>query len=116
MRMRIPRALGSTLIVVLGGYLAVVFLLGPLLRRAPEGPHEPDREILRDYRQSLSRDAILPVYDPAFIGVEQADLRSDELVMGVEIEGEARAYPVGFLRFREMVNDQIGPIPFLVTW
>jgi hypothetical protein len=114
--MRLIRILGSSLIVVLGGYLVLVFVLGPLIRRAPEGPHQPDGEILRDFRQSLSRDAILPVYDPAFIGAEQADLRADELVMGVEIEGEARAYPVGFLRFREMVNDRIGPIPFLVTW
>jgi hypothetical protein len=36
--------------------------------------------------------------------------------MGVEIGDEAKAYPIGLLNRREMVNDEMGGIPYLVTW
>jgi hypothetical protein len=36
--------------------------------------------------------------------------------MGVAIRGEAKAYPVGLLNSREMVNDKLGRTPILVTW
>jgi hypothetical protein len=36
--------------------------------------------------------------------------------MGLEINGEARAYPIGIMRIREMVNDDVGGTPVLVTW
>lgn len=67
-------------------------------------------------RDRIPRDAIRPVYSPEFHSAELAELDQQELVMGVEINGEARAYPVGMLRIREMVNDEIGGIPVLVTW
>ena len=31
--------------------------------------------------------------------------------MGVAIAGEAKAYPVGLLNYREMVNDELAGIP-----
>lgn len=65
--------------------------------------------------QLLSRDAIRPVYDPEFTSNPDA-YEDDELVMGVAINGDARAYPVGYLRIREMVNDVIGGTPVLVTY
>ena len=68
------------------------------------------------FRQVLPRDAIRPVYAPKFIPAADAPLLPDELVIGVEIQGEARAYPIETLNLREMVNDRIGPVPFLVTW
>lgn len=36
--------------------------------------------------------------------------------MGIAINGEAKAYPVSVLRFREIVNDELGELPILVTW
>jgi hypothetical protein len=36
--------------------------------------------------------------------------------MGVALNGEAKAYPVTVLRIREMVNDELGGLPILVTW
>ncbi len=97
--------------VPLAGYLFLVFVLGPTVRPSPEGPNEAPEEVTRDYYQSVPRDAILPVYDPTFLPASEATLQPDELVIGVALEGEARAYPVGFLNFREMVNDRIGPDP-----
>ena len=68
------------------------------------------------WSQLLSRDAILPIYDPEFVPAAQADYTDDELVMGVAINGEAKAYPISPLNSREMVNDVLGGTPILVTW
>ena len=37
-------------------------------------------------------------------------------MIGVAINGESKAYPVGPLNFREMVNDVVGGVPILVSW
>jgi hypothetical protein len=48
--------------------------------------------------------------------VADAPLVDDELIIGIAIDGEAKAYPITVLRSREMVNDELGGIPILVTW
>ena len=75
---------------------------------------EDDQEY--SIRPLLPRDGILPFYDPVFILAADSSLSPDAMVMGVEINGDARAYPVGILRSREMVNDEVGGTPILVTW
>ena len=64
----------------------------------------------------LPLDGIAPVYDPQFVNAQEAPLLDDELVIGIQHQGEAKAYPITGLRFREMVNDEIGDWPVLVTW
>lgn len=85
----------------------------------PDSIYDPVRggeELPDGYRQLLKRDAIAPVYNPEFVGASGVDWPEDSLVIGVELDGEARAYPVGFLNRREMVNDNHRGIPTLVTW
>ena len=82
-------------------------------------PASGSRELAVDptqFRQLLPRDAIAPVYDALFAPAESASLLPGELVIGVEINGESKAYPVGPLNFREMVNDTVGGVPVLVSW
>ena len=62
----------------------------------------------------LPRDAIRPIYEPEFVEAIDSPLHADELVMGVAINGEAKAYPVTVLRFREMVNEHLNT--FSVLW
>ncbi len=69
-----------------------------------------------DYQQLLPFDGIPPVYEPQFIPADQAPLQEDELVIGIAIDGMAKAYPITVLRFREMVNDELAGLPILVTW
>ena len=69
-----------------------------------------------DYYQLLGRDRIRPVYSPIVVASDVAALGSDDLVIGVSIGGESRAYPIRPLRFLEMVNDELGGTPILVTW
>ena len=64
----------------------------------------------------LPWDGIRPIYDPQFAGAAEAALDDDELVIGISIDGKAKAYPISVLRFREMVNDELAGIPTLVTW
>jgi hypothetical protein len=66
--------------------------------------------------ERIPRDAINPVYTPKFVSPEELRLRPDEIVLGLEINGDTRAYPVGIMRIREMVNDEVGGTPVLVTW
>lgn len=68
------------------------------------------------FRQLLARDSILPVYEPEFVEASASPWDDEALVIGVELGGEARAYPVSFLNRREMVIDRFGDIPILVTW
>ncbi|MCH8089876.1 MAG: DUF3179 domain-containing protein [Chloroflexi bacterium] len=68
------------------------------------------------FRQLLPRDAIRPIYDPSFVPADQADLSARELIIGVSLNGETKAYPIGPLQYREIVNDTVGGVPVLVTW
>ncbi|MBI5828579.1 MAG: DUF3179 domain-containing protein, partial [Chloroflexi bacterium] len=65
------------------------------------------------FPQLIPFDGIPPVYDPQFASAADAPLLDDELVMGIALDGEAKAYPVTVLRFREMVDDELAGIPIL---
>lgn len=66
----------------------------------------------------LPRDAIRAIFEPEFLSIEQADERyaPDELVLGVEIDGDARAYSIPYLSGHEIVNDTVGGVHLAVTW
>lgn len=66
----------------------------------------------------LPKDGIPAVYRPEIIDLQSAngEYRDDDLVIGVEIDGEARAYNIPFLSRREIVNDSLGGRKIAVTW
>jgi hypothetical protein len=64
----------------------------------------------------LANDAIAPIYDPQFVRASDADSQEGNFVIGLKIDGDARAYPLSVLVSREMVNDVVGGVPVLVTW
>ena len=55
---------------------------------------------LMQLRQFLGRDMIRTVYEPQFVPGERAGLPRPDLVIGVQIDGEPKAYPVGPLNSR----------------
>jgi hypothetical protein len=63
-------------------------------------------------------DGIPPIDEPAFISIDDASgwLGTAEAVVVVEIEGDARAYPVQILVWHEIVNDVVGGVPVSVTY
>jgi hypothetical protein len=66
----------------------------------------------------LPRDAIAAIDNPKFIPAEEANesYEEDELVLGVEFNGEARAYSIPMLSSHEIVNDSVGGVKIAVTW
>jgi hypothetical protein len=52
------------------------------------------------------------------VAAEDADLRDGDLVLGVVIEGEARAYPVNLMwkPENEVLNDRLGGAAITATW
>ncbi|GAB4187549.1 MAG: DUF3179 domain-containing protein [Wenzhouxiangellaceae bacterium] len=81
----------------------------------PETPSTVEWEAL--YQGCPKRDCIPAIDEPRFISAEEADyLQADELVLGMAIEGDARAYPVRIMNFHEIVNDQFGDLPVAVTF
>ena len=83
---------------------------------AGRSPIGLEQEVSRFYQPLLGLDDIRPIYEPTITTPEQAGLDSDEPVIGLSTGGEARAYPVRTLRFREIVNDELAGTPILVTW
>jgi len=64
------------------------------------------------------KDGIPALLEPEFIPAKEADgkLQSNDKVIGVIVEGSARAYPIRILNYHELANDRIGDTPFLVSW
>ena len=62
------------------------------------------------------RDAIAPIYAPSLTTPDNVELKPDTMVLGVEINGDARAYPIEPLIQREVVNDTIGETNFAAVW
>ena len=63
------------------------------------------------------KDGIPAILDPRFLEAEQATfLRDADLVIGVALNGSAKAYPTRILNWHEVVNDTIGDQPVAITW
>ena len=66
----------------------------------------------------LPRDAIQAIDNPKFVSAAEADEQysDEELILGVEFNGDARAYSVPLLSSHEIVNDTVGGVKIVVTW
>lgn len=63
------------------------------------------------------RDAIPPIDGPRFESVSESDWIADrEPGVLVEVEGDARFYPLSILTRHEIINDEFGEIPLAVTY
>ena len=63
------------------------------------------------------KDGIPAIDDPQFRAVgEVSDLGAKEPVISLEINGEARAYPLRILMWHEIANDTLGGVPVTVTY
>ena len=62
-------------------------------------------------------DGIPSIDDPKFARAGEAEFMSDsDVVIGLEIGGEAKAYPLRILVWHEIVNDVVGGVPVAVTY
>jgi hypothetical protein len=63
-------------------------------------------------------DGIPPIDDPSFLQVgDNPDLLpANEPVVALDIDGDARAYPIRAMVWHEIVNDTVGGVPVAVTY
>ena len=63
------------------------------------------------------KDGIPSIDTPLFKPVSEiTDIAAREPVVGLEINGDARAYPLRILMWHEIVNDTVGKVPVIVTF
>lgn len=85
-------------------------------------PFSPDLYRLGPGEMILAADddAIPAIFaeDELYLDAERGsrEWADQELVIGVEINGDARAFPVRLMSSHEIVNDTIGGAPVAVTW
>jgi len=87
-------------------------LLAPLVSgRAGAGEDPP-----AGFKRHLPRGQIPALDDPQFVTAAEADTLPDDWVLGVLIDGEARAYELNLLTRHEVINDRFGDEPVAVVW
>ena len=64
------------------------------------------------------KDGIPAIDEPKFVSIDEADewLKPQEPVVLVQVEDDARAYPIQILMWHEIVNDTVGEVPVAVTF
>jgi hypothetical protein len=63
------------------------------------------------------KDGIPSIDEPKFVKSSKAEFVSDDdLVIGIDINGEQKAYPLFIMVWHEIVNDNVGEIPVAVTY
>lgn len=72
---------------------------------------------LSDVANVIPRDAIPSIDAPKFHSVsEETNIPGQEPVVAFELNGDARAYPIRYLMWHEIVNDVVGGLPVAVTF
>ena len=84
-------------------FLTLPLVSGPVVAQVAErppglGPFEPLRE-------------------PRFVPAAKANfLTSGDQVLGVSVNGVAKAYPAQVVAWHHIIQDQLGSMPILATW
>ena len=89
----------------------------PFVSEAPQIRPSGDTAARNLFGGVNRRSPFVPLDDPEFLVAEDASfLGDDNLVLGLYIEGQARAYPVGMVYYHHVVNDTVDGRPILITY
>ncbi|MCH7813566.1 MAG: DUF3179 domain-containing protein [Planctomycetes bacterium] len=80
-------------------------------QRTPTGG-DPYHDLIQ-YRAKDAKEAIL---EPELVSAQEAMIAGGTKVIGVNIKGDARAYPLFILNNHQVVNDRVGGIPLSASW
>jgi hypothetical protein len=81
------------------------------------GQSDIDAPMDQVFQGCPERDCIPSIDQAEFIAISEVDfLADDDLVLSVSHQGETRAYATRILDVHEIVNDQFGDIPVVVTY
>jgi hypothetical protein len=75
-----------------------------------------DRDLFSEYEQILERGGIPAIINPTYVTAEKASIADKTWILGVVINGQARAYSLNLLNHHEIVNDNIDTTSFAAVW
>lgn len=131
------RAFIRTLALTLFGFVSAVSVNSPDFAQEPQavkverkpkfisnGPGQERFDVTRhivplsEIQRSLPKDAIPALVHPRFVTPSEVGKQLDveDRLLGVYLNGEAKAYPIRILNLHELVNDEVGGQPILVSW
>lgn len=96
-------------------FLVLLLLSLPILSGFDFSKHSiPTSEILSG---GPPKDGIPAILEPKFIPAKKAHfLKKNDRILGLVINGEAKAYPINILNWHEIVNDVVGGKKVLVSY
>lgn len=106
--MRWRQALGAAAALAGVSLLGAYLVLGWGPGSGPVGSGPDPAQAQRDPASGEPLD-LVPARQATFI-------RDRDAVIGVELNGHATAYPVAQLSYTEVVDDQVGGRPIVITW
>lgn len=110
-RQKLLKFLAVVLFIIL---LIVIIFYEVKLEKRSEKENKP--YTFFKLHRNFFRDAILPSNNPPVVKANEAKhMKDDDIVIGIEVAGIARAYPRWFLVSYHVVNDTINSIPVLIT-
>lgn len=110
------------LLLVVAGLLAISTVAFQVFRtESARGQRKlAGQEVVGAYAPRTVVSAFPAISDPPTMSLEEAQsqLRPDELVLGVTVNGASRAYPLNQLTgpSREVFNDELGGEAIAATW
>ena len=109
-------------------FFAAVLMLLPVIHALaqdrpavdPKPGRQADRKSRPVFNPRKLADPFRPIVDAPVITTKQVtdQVTDNELVLGVVVNGEARAYPINMLTGprREIINDRLGGRAIAATW
>lgn len=97
----------------------LIGLMGAGLHAAAAPGQDPDTDP-GPFNPRVLMKPVRPIVDAPVLPASEVtdEVRDNELVIGVTVDGAARAYPVNMLTgpIREIINDQLGGRSIAATW
>jgi thiol:disulfide interchange protein len=58
-----------------------------------------------------------PMPQPGYVGISKAvHVKDSDMVLGIQMMGESRAYPISLMAYHHLVNDVVAGQPLVVTY
>ncbi len=97
--------------------LSFLVVLGVACTRpAAAQERKPNPDLPDEFEQLVPRGYIPAIDDPQFVDAAEAEIDDEAWVLGVVIDGEAKAYSLNLLNRHEVVNDRFGDRPVAAVW
>lgn len=107
----------AAVLIAAGAGAVALYVTRPLPSTSTPAPFSgPDSLSSSEIQAILPEDAIRAIDDPRFVAANKAGMRDNLQIIGVEVGGEAHAYPIALLSRVEIVNDRLGGKNIAVTW